>query len=469
VVPPGGGRRLLVAAVATGAVLNPLNSSMIAVALIDIQHDLGVSFADVSWTISAFYLGSAIGQPVLGRMGDIYGRRRAFLAGLSIMGAASALAPLAPTLGCLIAARVAQAVGSSAVYPAGIGIIRHSVSERQTQALGVLSIFALTSAALGPTVGAWLVGWHGWRAVFLVNVPVVATAFVLAYVALPRDARAPRRRAGDPGVARRVDVGGVGLFSATLFCLLWFLLSIEATPAWWALAAAPAALAGFVARELSAREPFIDLRALTAAPRLTFVYAQFAAVNVIFYAVYFGIPSYLQAGRAFSVQKTGLIMLVLAAIGALSVPVARRLIERRGLWPALLSGVLLLAAGSSLLLTFGDDTPTAWIVCVLAVIGVSIGFTTLGLQSELHRTAPPEGISGASGLFMTSRYVGTILSTGLLGAVFGSTIGTDQLHLAAWMLALLAGLIVLATVHSHGSSRAEARPAATATAAADRA
>jgi MFS family permease len=444
-----GSRRLLLLAVSSGTLLNPLNSSMIAIALIDVQRDLGVGFDDVSWLVSSYYLGSAIGQPVAGRLGDLYGRRRAFMIGLATVALASAGASAAPTLGLLIAARVVQAVGSSALFPAGVGIIRHAVRDRQTQALGVLSIFSSVSAGLGPTLGALLVGWEGWRLLFLANVPIALVALGLAARALPRDPPpAPSRPGRLRDLARTLDLRGIALFAASLFCLLWFLLSLEGEPAWWALAGALAGPWLFARGERAAHEPFIDLQTLAANRPLVAVYAQFVAVNVVFYSVFFGIPSYLQAARHFGVEETGLVMLVVAGIGVVTTPLAARLIDRAGVRPALLIGATLMTAGSALLLTLGAGTPTAWLVCVLAVIGASTGFNTLGLQAALYRAAPPEQISAASGLFMTSRYLGTILSASLLGLVFGRSIGAPQLHVAALALAALAAAVLLATARA---------------------
>ncbi|QBS38326.1 MFS transporter [Thermaerobacter sp. FW80] len=117
----GGSPGLLLAAVAFGALLNPLNSSMIAVALPAIARDFQVPLGRLTWVIAAFYLASAVGQPVMGKVADLAGRRRVFFAGLALVALASAAAPLAPTLGALVAARVLQALGSSTV-PQNIGI-----------------------------------------------------------------------------------------------------------------------------------------------------------------------------------------------------------------------------------------------------------------------------------------------------------------------------------------------------------
>ena len=131
----------LLTAIAFGTMLNPLNSSMISLALHQIQHEFGLSFTTVSWLISTFYLASAVTQPVSGRIGDhVMSRRTLFLFGLVLVAVSAICAPFAPTFAVLIVIRLLQAIGSSAIYPSGVGLIRDHVKERQASALAVLSI-----------------------------------------------------------------------------------------------------------------------------------------------------------------------------------------------------------------------------------------------------------------------------------------------------------------------------------------
>lgn len=232
----------LVATVALGTLLNPLNSSMIAIALVPLQREFEVGVATVSWLVSAFYLSAAVGQPLVGRLIDILGGRRLFVAGLVTAGTASALAPFVPGFWWLVGMRVLQAVGTSAAFPAALVLIRAAAEGASTSSsdpgsrtsrghgeldpgvdapsavepdatgttgasqspafqsaasrssaprppagpLAVLNIAAATSAALGPVLGGFLVAFAGWEAVFLVNVPITVTGVVLALRFLPR-------------------------------------------------------------------------------------------------------------------------------------------------------------------------------------------------------------------------------------------------------------------------------------------
>ena len=105
----------------------------------------------------SYYVASAVAQPIMGKISDIFGRKRIFLFGLGLVTVSSLLAPLAPSIGCLIGFRVIQAIGTSSLYPAGMGIIRSSITDNQARALSVMSIFSSTSAALGPSIGGFTI------------------------------------------------------------------------------------------------------------------------------------------------------------------------------------------------------------------------------------------------------------------------------------------------------------------------
>src|SRR5215475_4138136 len=162
---PRPGRRLI-SAVLAGTLLNPLNSSMIAVVLGLIQADFRISVATASWLLSGFALAAAVAQPLMGRFADLFGPRRVFCTGLLVVGVASALAPLAPAFGWLVACRMWQALGTSAAYPAGLAIMRAGAPQDKTPTgpLGAMSITSSVSVALGPVLGGFLAARVGWPA-----------------------------------------------------------------------------------------------------------------------------------------------------------------------------------------------------------------------------------------------------------------------------------------------------------------
>lgn len=452
-------RNLLLVTIALGVLLNPLNSSMISVALARIQQDFHLNFTTASWIISSYYLASAISQPVMGKVADVVGRKVVFIVGLLLVAVSSLLAPEAPTFGWLIAARLIQSIGSGALYPAGMGIVRHLITEKQAQALAFLAVFSSGAAAFGPSIGGFVMHWGDWPAIFWVNIPFIIAGVTMSLVVLPRDSKVSRRKSDTAkgtanlvsdvkkpslgSVLRQLDLLGIGFFAVAVVASLMILMTVSTDPVLWAIPIAIVFLGAFVWWELRQTYPFIDLRMLARNMSLTWVLIQFVTVNVVFYSVFFGIPTYLQDVRHFSPAATGLIMLSVAGFSVVVSPLTGRWIERTNSSrpPLLLAGVCL-TVGSALFLLLKTSSPLWWLIINLSILGLSNGFNNVGLQTALFRVSPREVISSASGLFQMSRYLGTILSTVLLGIMFGNRLSTAEVaHLGA-ILAVL-GLVII--------------------------
>ncbi|WP_409294010.1 MFS transporter [Peribacillus sp. SCS-26] len=435
---------LLIVTVALGILLNPLNSSMIAVALSRIQEDFSLSFIDASWLISTYYLASGIGQPVMGKLADAFGAKRMYIIGLLLIAVSSAAAPFSPSFGWLIAIRMIQAIGSSALFPAGMGLVRSSITENQAQALGVLSIFSSVSAAFGPSIGGFLVDWGDWPAIFMINFPIIIAAFILAVKVLPKGTKTAGRKA-------RIDYPGILLFSLMILSWLLFLLDLQNGVSLVKLGLSLVSTILFYMVEKRLEEPFVDVIALKKNVNMSLVYVQFILVNIVFYSIFFGMPLYLQDFRHFDSKTTGLIMLAVAGFGVIVSPLAGRWIDRKGSKPSLLAGASSIIAGSLMLTTVQTQSPIAWIVICLSVLGLSNGFNNLGLQTALYSFVPRSETGAASGLFMTSRYIGTILSSSLLGILFGKQVTTDHLHTMALTSSVIGVIVLLLTVRMSGS------------------
>ena len=142
--------RWLMISVGLGILLNPLNSSMISVAIARLQHVYSIDFTAVSWIVFSFYIASAIAQPVMGKASDLFGRRKIFLAGLVVSLISSILAPFSPNFGWLIVSRIVQSIGTSMLIAVGTAIVRIHITEKQADALAGLSIFLSGAATIGP-------------------------------------------------------------------------------------------------------------------------------------------------------------------------------------------------------------------------------------------------------------------------------------------------------------------------------
>ena len=204
--------------VAFASILAPLNSTMIAVALPRIIEDFNVSLASASWLVTSYLVAMASNQPLAGKLGDRFGRRQVMLTGLALFGLVSIGAALAPNLWVLLAFRLMQAISAALVLPNGVALVRQVVpAGRRGRSFGVIAAATGLAAAAGPSLGGVLVDVASWRAIFYVNIPIVAIALALAWRSIPaEEPRAERLRFDVPGAAMLPAF----LVSAAVFFLL---------------------------------------------------------------------------------------------------------------------------------------------------------------------------------------------------------------------------------------------------------
>ncbi|MGX4585904.1 MFS transporter [Paenibacillus chitinolyticus] len=416
----------LMISVGLGILLNPLNSSMVSVAIPNLQHVFQLDFTRVSWIIFSFYIASSIAQPVMGKASDLFGRRKIFLTGLVVAFLASILAPLSPNFGWLIGFRIVQSVGTSMMVGVGMAIVRMHITENQATALSVLSIFLSGAAAIGPFIGGILIHMWDWPAIFLVNIPFAVASFLLAWRTLPKD-DPPTSVTRDMSIRKWlnvIDASGILLFAVGLVALLIGLLSAKSS-GHLSLGNVIFALIGFllllafVRHELKTTSPFIPIRTFAEYPAMTWVNVEFMLVNVLYYSLFFGIPSYLQTVRHVSEFDTGILMLSLGLCSLAVSPLAGRWIDKSGPRPALFLSAILMTFGSVWLVTLNPTSPVISVCLALIAFGISNGLNNVGMQAALFQSSPKEIIGVASGLFNTSRYLGTILSSLLIGTVMG--------------------------------------------------
>ncbi|MET8564762.1 MFS transporter [Streptomyces flaveolus] len=423
---PAGFDRRLIAPMVLGSVLNPVNSSMIAVALVPIGVAFGAPPAETVWLVSALYLATAVGQPVIGRLVDMYGPRRLYLAGTALVGVAGLLGALAPSLGALIAARVLLGFGTSAAYPAAMRLTRAEAERTgRDSPAGVLAALAVanqTVAVVGPALGGLLIGLGGWRAVFTVNVPLSAACLVLGALRLPRS---ETRRGG-------LDVPGMALFAVLLVALTLFLTQPRAGR-WYLPVLSAAAATGFALRELRVPDPFVDLRVLGGnGPLLATYLRQFLGYTTA-YAFMYGYTQWLEQGRGLGPSTAGLALLPLSAAALTASALTGR---REAVRAKLITGSVLQLAGCAVLLLVGDRSPLWLLLGVGVLLGVPQGLIGLATQTALYRQADPERIASAAGLLRTFTYLGALGASAATAAFYPHRADTAGLHgLALFMLA----------------------------------
>ena len=423
---------------------------MIAVALLDIERDLDVSVGAVTWLVSGYLVVMALAQPLGGRLGDALGHRRAFLAGLGAFLTASTLATFAPWFAALVALRMAQALFGGLMSPSAAALLRDIVpAERRGRLFGWFGTVMGLAAAVGPVIGGGLVAAFGWRAIFLVNLPVGAVAITMAARALPRD---PERRIR----GMRFDLPGAAAFTAFMGALVAALFLATDGPGRWlpAVVAAALLLGLFIRTERRARDPFV---ALSLFGRRPYVGATATVLlhNLVMYSLLLIIP--ILAERELDRGPSGAGLLLGAMTGAMMLisPVGGHLSDRLGRrTPVAIGAAIAVVATVGLVVEAGSPTVGATAVLV-AIAGIGVGMAAASLQTTAVESAPSEMVGVASGVFMTVRYTGGIAAAGLASAVASSgnfTAGFVVLAAAAGLSIVTAGALTGAPVTPIGEA-----------------
>lgn len=418
-----------------GAMLNPVNSSMIAIALIPIGKAFGASPAATAWLVSALYLATAIGQPVIGRLVDRFGPRPLYLLGAALVGVAGVIGALAPSLDFLVLSRVLLGFGTSAQFPAAMHIVRSEARRtgRRTPGgiLTALSIAAQSTMVVGPTLGGALIGLGGWRLVFAVNIPLAAACVLLGLRRLPKP---------DPMRAQtRIDTLGMGLFAAFLTALLLFLMTPQLGHL-YLLGIAAAAAGAFVRCESRHADPFIDLRVFGGNLALLATYLRQTLTYVLTYTFIYGFAQWLEEGRGLSASAAGLVVLPVSLTAIAAAAASGR---RPGIRGKLVVGTVAMLAATAALLLLSGTSPLWLVVGVGVLSGIPQGMNTLANQNALFQQADAARMGTASGLLRTFQYLGAMLSSAAVAAFFRDGADTAGLHgMAVLMLAVGAALLV---------------------------
>jgi MFS family permease len=426
-----------------GSALNPINSSMIAIALVSIAGAMHVADGRTAILISSLYLTSAIAQPVAGRLSEEFGPRRVFLVGIVIVLVAGIIGGLARDLPTLVVARVLIGLGTSAGYPSAMLLVRRratAVGLRQPpgSVLGGLTTTSAATLAIGPTIGGVLIVWFDWRAVFWINVPVSAIAFVMALLWIAKDTEAVRGHSARDLVTR-IDLPGVVVFGSAITALLIFLLALPRFD-WIALGISVAVAAGLVVLELRVSNPFLDIRLLVSNLALTRTYVRYCLTLLGIYVVLYGLTQWTEAAHHLSGYQAGLALIPMGVLSAVIARVVSRFTTRLRLWLIVAAVALVVGAIGMFFLT--SHSPLAAVICVSAVFGLVAGFGNVTNQTVLYIEAPAEKVGTASGLLRTFGYIGSIAAATITGVAFRARVSDAGLHLVAVIL-VGTGLVVL--------------------------
>jgi EmrB/QacA subfamily drug resistance transporter len=457
---PSDSRWLALIVLCAGMLMIVLDATIVNVALPSIQRDLGFSQATLAWVINAYLI--AFGGILLlaGRLGDLIGRKRMFLAGLTAFTAASLLCGLAWSPELLVGARFLQGLGGAMTSAVILGVIVTTFREprEQARALGIYSFVASAGASIGLLLGGVLTQLLNWHWIFLVNLPIGIATWLLATRLLEDDRGI--------GLGEGADVPGAVLITAALMLGVYAIIRTEDMG--WASAhtltvglAAMAALAGFVVREARARNPLLPLGVFRSRT-MTGANVVLALMVAALFGTFFLGSLFLQRVLGYEALQIGLAWLpVSLGIGLMSLGLAEPLITRFGPRTVLLPGLALIGTGLVLFARapLAASYLTDLLPAMLAIgLGAGIGFPSLMSLAMSSATQETSGL--ASGLVNTTQQVGGALGLSVLAAV--ATSQTDGL-LAAGIVAApaLSGGYQLAFAIGAGLMVAAATVAAT--------
>jgi EmrB/QacA subfamily drug resistance transporter len=452
-------RTLSIFAVVSAAIfMITLDNLVVATALPSIRADLGASLESLEWTVNAYTLSFAVLLLPAAALGDRFGRRRTFIAGLALFTASSAAAALAPSTDSLVAARAVQGAGAAVIAPLSLTLLAGAVpAAKRGLALGAWSGVSGLGVALGPVVGGAVVEGLDWTWIFWINVPVGLTLI----------AAAPRVLRESHGPADRLDLPGVVLAGAGLLALTF--AAVEAGERGWGsafvvtlLAGGAALLGAFVAWERRTPAPMLPLR--------FFRNRAFAATNGVSFAMTFGVfgaifffAQFFQTAQGYSPWEAGVRTLPWTAMPMLVAPLAGLFSDRIGSRPLMATGLALQAVAVGWIASISDPAMSyASLVVPLVLGGAGMGLVFAPAANAVLGAVRPEEAGQASGANNAIRELGGVFGVAVLASVFagaGSYASpeafNDGLVAAAWVgsAVLAAGALVALLVPGRRSEQ----------------
>jgi EmrB/QacA subfamily drug resistance transporter len=440
----GRGRWFGLAVLSLGVSVIIVDATVVNVALPTIIRDLGLGTTQAEWINSVYPLVFAALLLTFGRVGDLIGRRRTFLIGLTIFAVASVLAAVAQSGAALIAARLLQGVGGAAILPSTLSSVNALFRGRDRAiAFGVWGSVIGGMAALGPLLGGWLVTDVSWRWIFLINIPIGLLCAVGALRFVPENK--------DEHAQRGFDLPGVWWSTLGLGFLIFGLIEGQHYGWWstseaWSVGAVSVGVGGIspvpfaflvgslglaafalteVSRSRAGKPSLIDF-SLFRIRRFGLGNATALLVSLGEFGILFVLPLFLQTVLEYSALKTGVVIAALAAGSFVAGPAAAYFAQRYGGRRVVTTGMAFEAVGiSAFALSVSASVSEAAIAVILFVYGIGVGLATAQLTSVILIDVPTAQSGQASGLQSTSRQLGSALGIAMLGTVLALGLGSN--------------------------------------------
>jgi EmrB/QacA subfamily drug resistance transporter len=396
-----------------------LDTLVVSTALNTIRLDLHATIEQLEWTVNAYNLSFAVLMITGAALGDRFGRRRLYAAGLALFAAASAVSALAPNVGVLIASRAFQGAGAALIAPLGLALLTKAFPPAQRgAAIGMFSAITGVAVALGPLVGGAIVEGLAWQWIFWINVPIglLSIPFVLTKIDESH------------GPDTSLDIRGLALITAGAFGFVWGL--VRGNQVGWgsvevigSLVAGAALVAGFVAWERRAREPMLPMRFFRDRAFAAGNAAIYLTFGALFSAVFF-YAQLLQTGLGYDALGTGLRLMPWTATFITIAPIAGALADKIGERPLMVTGLTLQAAGMAWLALIAEPGMAyTQMLAPFIVGGVGVSMAIPAAQNSVVGSAAADAIGKAAGANSMMRELGGVFGIALAVAVFGGAGG----------------------------------------------
>lgn len=440
---------LLIALSSLGAIMAPLNSTMVAVALPDIRDEFSLSHGTVAWLISGYLIAMAVAQPLGGRLGDQIGRERVYRAGLIAFLVLAVATSFAPNFPLLVTMRVAQAAAGAVLIPNGMAMLRqHAPPDRLGRLGGINGAVLSFAAAVGPLLGAATLAVGSWRWLFPISVPFLVLALVLLQrVHVSGSEHRPPRTP--------VDWAGTALFVAALVAITFQLGALrddvsaaEAVLRWTVTAAIGFA---FIWRQRTTASPAAEWR-LFRDRSFAASTAYILLTNLTMYTTLLMIPFLVRDVQGKSTELAGLLLGAMSVLVAFTSPFGGRLSDAWGRRPSAQAGaVLMLVAALALLAGLSSTVSAGYLAGCLALLGLGLGLGVGAANTAAVESAPRAYAGSAAGTSSMMRYAGSIVGAGILAGVLTDGTAGDITTFRIVMLAVIttAGMAVVAAFFIH--------------------
>lgn len=411
--------RLVVVTVALASFIVPFTSSSVNVALPAIGRDFGMDAVSLGWVATGFLLAAAAFQVPFGRLGDIYGRRRFFLAGAATFAVASAALIFAPSAGMLIAMRVLQGIGGAMQFGTGVAMMTSVLPPQERgKALGVNTASVYIGLSIGPVLGGFLTHNFDWRGIFVVTVVLGVAIFVMT----------SRTIHGEWSEAKgeKFDLTGAVVYCLMLTAVMYGFSELPSAFGGLLIAFGLAGVVTFAWWERRVDSPVLDLRLFTR--NIAFAFSNLAALvhYSATFAVAFILSLYLQYIKALTAQEAGLILLSQPAMMAVFSPVFGRLSDR--VEPRIVAsiGMGMSVISLMMLLRIGAGTAIWYVVLVNVVLGFGFAMFSAPNTNAVMSSVERKFFGVASGILGTMRSLGMMFSLGIAMLVFSVVMGRVQ-------------------------------------------